>query len=76
MTRDEAKAECLRYLAHLDREQAKSVALQRLATERRRGTCDEREMRRRLAEIQGPGIRVYDGAQLADAIRVLIDEAH
>lgn len=67
----EAKAECERWFAYLERQKERSVELQRLASERRAGTCDDAEMRRRMARIDG-GVTVYDGANLAEAVRVLL----
>lgn len=72
MNLSEAHAECKRYLDYLEREKAKSVALQKLAADRRRGICSDAEKDRRLAEINGRSPTVYDGARLADAIVVLM----
>ena len=69
---EEARAECERYLAYLAREEIKSRALQKLASDRRAGRCDDAEKDRRMAEIMGPSPRVYDGAELAKAIRILL----
>ena len=49
---DEAKAECQRWLDYLKRQEEKSIALQRLAADRRAGRCDEKEMRRRMGQYQ------------------------
>ena len=72
MSLTEARAECQRYLDYLARQEAKSKALQMLAADRRAGRCDDREKDRRVAEIMGPSPTVYDGGNLADAIRVLM----
>ena len=72
MNLTEARQECLRYLDYLEREEAKSTALQRLASDRRAGRCDDREKDRRMAEIMGPSPTVYDGGNLAEAIKVLL----
>lgn len=72
MTLSEARAECRRYLDYLDREHKKSVALQRLAADRRAGRCDDREKDRRMRDIMGPSPIVYDGGNLADAIAVML----
>lgn len=69
---DEAKAECERYLAYLKAQEDKSIALQKLASDRRRGLCDDKEKDRRIAEINGFSPTVYDGGNLANAIRVLL----
>jgi hypothetical protein len=71
MNRKEAIAECDRWLAYLDRQKAKSEAIQQLAADRRNGKCDEAEGRRRMRQIDS-GVTVYDGARLAEAVRVLI----
>lgn len=72
MNLDEAKEECQRWFAYLDRQRHKAESLQRLAAERRAGTCDENEARRRLRQINGHGVTVYDGAKLEKAVRVLL----
>lgn len=72
MTLDEAKAECECWLSHLKEQEDRAVALQRLAADRRAGRCDAREGERRRIEIQGSGVTVYDGGNLADAVRVLL----
>jgi len=70
----EAKAECERWLAHCDRQRGKSLALQKLAAERREGKVSAHEARSQLAEIEGgPGVRVYDGARLEQAVRSLLE---
>jgi hypothetical protein len=72
LTLTEARAECRRYLDHLAREKAKSEALQKLAADRRAGRCDDKEKDRRMSEIIGPSPKVYDGANLAAAIEVML----
>ena len=68
----EARAECQRYLDYLTREEEKAAALVRLAADRRSGRCDDRERERRLREIMGPSPTVYDGANLRDAVKVML----
>lgn len=68
---DEAKAECQRWLDYLDREKERSVAMQGLASERRQGLIDEAEGRRRLRALDN-GVKVYDGAKLAEAVKLLL----
>jgi hypothetical protein len=75
MNLTEARQECLRYLAYLEREEAKSKALQVLASDRRASRCDDREKDRRLAEIMGANPTVYDGGNLAEAIKALLKAA-
>ena len=72
MTLDEAKSECGRWFGHLKYREDQAAALQRLAADRRRGICDAKEGERRRREIQGNGVTVYDGANLEDAVRVLL----
>ena len=47
MTLDEAVEECNRWFAYLEREKAKTVALQDLASEARRGNISRKEIERR-----------------------------
>ena len=72
MNLDEAKAECERWFASIQRQKDKSVALQNLARERREGKWTDEEARRKVRQIDGPGITVYDGANLEKAVRVLL----
>ena len=72
MTLEEARAECRRYLDYLKRQKSKSLALQKLASDRRAGRCDDREKDRRMREIMGPSPVVYDGGNLERAIVVLM----
>ena len=73
MTLTEARQECRRYLDYLKRDEAKSIAMQKLAADRRSGKCDDREKDRRMREIMGPSPTVYDGANLAEAVKVLLN---
>jgi len=68
----EAKAECERWLAYLKRQEEKAVAIQQIAADRRSGKCDAGEAQRRLRTIDNCSVTVYDGARLADAVRVLL----
>lgn len=72
MNLTEAKAECQRWFDRLQSQEDQSKALQVLAADRRSGRCDRVEGERRRAEIQGNGIAVYDGANLVEAVRVLL----
>lgn len=72
MKLDEAKAECQRYLNYLQSQEDKSAALQRLAAERRAGKHTAAEAQRIIQQIQGAGLTVYDGGNLADAIRAIL----
>lgn len=72
MTLDEARAECERWFAYMKAQEDKALALQELASDRRRGLCSDAEKDLRLAKINGIGVRVYDGGNLADAVRALL----
>lgn len=72
MKLEDARQECRRYLDYLEREKAKSLALQKLAADRRAGICGDREKDRRISDIMGPSPTVYDGANLAEAVKVLL----
>ena len=71
-TLPQAKEECQRWFDYLKSQEDQSIALQRLAADRRAGRCDAAEGQRRRIEIQGHGVTVYDGANLADAVRILL----
>jgi hypothetical protein len=72
MKLEAAKAECERWFSHLKRQEEKAIALKKLACERRAGTCSAEEGRRRVAQINGPGVTVYDGANLQKAVKVIL----
>lgn len=72
MKLDEAKAECERWFADIQRQKDKSLALQKLAAQRRAGEITDDEAQRKLRSIQGAGITVYDGTNLEKAVRVLL----
>ncbi len=69
----EAKAECQRWLDHLDRQKEDAAAMGRIATERRYGNIDADEAYRRVREIdRRKGLTVYDGAKLAESVKLLL----
>lgn len=72
MTPEEAKEECERWLAYLDRQADKKALLTRLAADARAGRITPDEARREMRVIDSSP-SVYDGARLADAVRVLFD---
>ena len=78
MKLDEAKSECNRWLDYLQRQETQTIALQQLARDRRADNCSYEESRRRRAKIQTEfnGVTVYDGANLAKAVRVLLKHQH
>ena len=71
-TLTDAKAECERWFAYLQSQEDRSKKLQKLAADRRAGRCDALEGERRCNAIQGNALTVYDGSNLADAVRVLL----
>lgn len=71
MKLDEAKAECERWFAYLQRQRDKAIAMQKIAAARRLGEIDEAEGRRRVRALDN-GVTVYDGASLEKAVRVLL----
>ena len=68
----EAKAECERWFDYLNRQRDKSIAMQRIAAARRSGQIDHDEGQRRVRALDNNSIRVYDGANLEKAVRVLL----
>lgn len=73
MTLLQARAECQRWLNHLEQQKKRATAMQQLAADRRSGKCTEEEGRRRLAAIDvGHGVTVHDGAKLAEAVTMLL----
>jgi hypothetical protein len=68
----EAKAECERWFAYLQSQKDKSLALQKIASERRSGLIDHAESQRRIRSIDNCSVRVFDGADLEKAVRVLL----
>lgn len=72
MTLDEAKAEGQRWLDHLKRQEEKSVSIQKIAGAVRRGEIDSVEGKRQLRAIDNCSVTVYDGARLAEAVKLLI----
>lgn len=73
MTLDEAKSEGQRWLDYLKRQEEKSVAIQKIAGQVRRGEIDSAEGKRQLRMVDDRcSLTVYDGARLADAVKILI----
>jgi Tfp pilus assembly protein PilX len=71
MTLTEAKIECNRWFAHLQRQRDKSIAMQRIATALRAGELSHQEAQRQVRTLDS-GMTVYDGANLELAVRILL----
>ena len=67
----EAQDECNRWLAYLEDQKARSLALQKLAADVRKG-LDKAEVHRRRATIDN-SITVYDGTKLSEAVKFLLE---
>ncbi len=70
---EEAKEECKRWLAYLQRQREKTLFIQQLASDRKSGKVTLDEARKQLRIMDGSPV-VYDGARLAEAVKVLIGE--
>ena len=71
MKLEEAKQECERWLSYLKGQKEKSVALQKIASDVRNGFSTSEEGRKKQRLLDGHHT-VYDGAKLADAVRLLL----
>lgn len=72
MTVDEAKAECERWFAYLQRQKDRSVEIQKIASDVRTGAIAPEEGQKRVRRIDGCSVTVYDGANLEKSVRVLL----
>lgn len=70
----EAKAECERWFAYLDRQREKAIAMQEIAAARRSGKIEQFEASRRVRMLDGRAPVVFDGARLEQAIKALLRE--
>jgi hypothetical protein len=69
----EAKAECQRWLDYLEAQKEKATEMGKLAAQRRRGTMTLGEAKVLMQSIDDRmSVRVYDGAKLAEAVKLLI----
>lgn len=69
----EAKAECERWLKHLDGQREKAEAMQRIASERRAGNLSQEDARRKVAALDDQrSLRVFDAGKLEVAVRTLL----
>jgi len=71
MNIEEAKAECNRWLAYLEKQKEKSIIVQELAKDVRLGKISSDHAKKRLRDIDR-GVTVYDGAKLAEAVKLLL----
>ena len=72
MTLDEAKTECERWLAHLDRQRHKSVEMQKIASGRRAGEIDLEQAHHRIRALDNRSVTVFDAARLEQAVRLIL----
>lgn len=70
----EAIEEGRRWLAYLDRQAERAKRLAELASERRAGTMDLQTAQREIERMER-NVTVYDGANLAEAVKALIENA-
>ncbi|TXH57562.1 MAG: hypothetical protein E6Q97_04290 [Desulfurellales bacterium] len=68
----EAKEECARWFAYLDRQREKSLAVQKIASAVRSGEITSDEGRRKLRALDNASVTVYDGARLEQAVKLLL----
>lgn len=73
MTLDEAKETCHRWFRYLDSQREKSIKIQQLASQVRRGEITREESQRKLRMIDGAPT-VYDGANLEVALKIILQE--
>lgn len=72
MTLDQAKEECARWLAYIERQKTKATEMAKIATAVRNGEIDQDESRRRVRALDNCSVTVFDGAKLEQALRVLL----
>ena len=63
---------CERWFAHLERQKARSVQLQKLASLARQGPEQAKEARRRLRQLDTSSVTVFDGGYLRPAVQHLV----
>jgi len=68
---DDAKAECERWLAYLERQDQKCAEIQEIAADLRAEKCSEDEARRRLRQIDSKPV-VFEGSRLREAVLCLL----
>lgn len=72
MKLEEAKAECERWFAYIQKQKDKATAMGEIASAVRRGEIDQDESRRRVRALDNCSVTVFDGAKLEKAVRVLL----
>lgn len=72
MNLEQAKKECERWFSYLEKQKAKSLELQNIARQRREGTLSLEDAQKQIRRLDN-GITVYDGANLATAVRTLLN---
>lgn len=68
----DAKAECERWFAYLDSQRERAIAFQKLAARVRSGDLTTEDARREQRKLDDAGLRVYDGAKLEQAVKLLL----
>lgn len=71
MTTKEALEVCDKWFAYLDRTRARSVEIQRLATDVRKGLVGAEEAKRQLKQLDMSSVTVFDGGYLEPAVKHL-----
>ena len=71
MKLQDAKQECERWLSYLEAQKERSIATQKIASDVRKGVLSSDDGKRALRRLDNAPT-VYDGAKLADAVRLLL----
>ena len=72
MSLEDAKKECERWFAYLERQKNKSLTLQRIAAQVRCGEITTEDAQKQIRAIDNNSVIVFDGAQLEVAVKVLL----
>lgn len=70
----EAREECERWLAYIDRKREKALSVQLIASRVRSGEITSEEGQREMRRLDGAGVTVYDGARLERAVKRLLKD--
>lgn len=68
----EAKEECERWFAYLDRQRDKALAMQKIASRVRSGEITSDEGQREVRKLDSRAPVVFDGARLEQAVKLLL----